>query len=207
MTILFDARTQLYRDGKKIAAGDLRADESASVETVLDGTNVFALSVHMLSRAPEGEYQGQLLRYNPDTREIAISGGLSSEPLTLLVPPGTPIIRQGQPSTTNAGGSDLVAGSLISVEFASDYRGHGVARQIAVLATPGSTFVFNGNISFLDVHSGILVLADPQNDKTYQVSFDPAHFPLTRNLHQGDHVSATASFDGAHYVASAITVD
>lgn len=207
--IFFDARTQFYRDGKKIAAGELRMDEHASVETVLDGTNIFALSIHTLSQAPEGVYQGQLLRYNPGTRELAISSGLSHEPLTLLVPAGTPIVHQGQADSTSTRGinPDLTPGSLISVEFVSDNQGHGVARRIAVLTTPGSVFVFRGNISSLDLHSGTMVLADPQDDKTYQVSFDPGRFPLIRSLHQGDHVSATASFDGTHYVATAITVE
>ena len=37
MKILFDARTQVYRDGKKIPLRDLGSEEHASVQTVLDG--------------------------------------------------------------------------------------------------------------------------------------------------------------------------
>jgi hypothetical protein len=64
MKILFDERTQVYRDGKKTPLRELRPDDHASVETVLDGTKVFALSVHMLSQLPEGERQGQVIDYN-----------------------------------------------------------------------------------------------------------------------------------------------
>jgi Domain of unknown function (DUF5666) len=206
--ILFDARTQLYRDGIKLAPGDLHPGERASVETLLNETDIFALSVRMLSRPPEGDFQGQVLRYNPGTGEVTISGTLSHEPITLLVPAGTPVLRDEQAAFSSApsGSSDLVAGALISIKFESNHQGRGVATQITILATPGSTFVFNGNVSFLDLHSGRLVLVDARDDKSYQIVFDPAHFPMSWHLHQGDHVTVTANFDGARYVASSMTI-
>jgi hypothetical protein len=204
--LLFDARTQLYRDGVKIAPGNLSSGDRASVETVLDGTNVFALSIHMLSHPPEGECQGQLLSYDPRSRELTISSALSHEPIKLLVPPGTPTIREGQANLSSAPGStDFVTGTLVSVKFESNNQGRGVASQIAILATPGSSFVFSGNIASLDLHTGLLVLVDPSNDKSYQVSFDPARTPSSRDLHPGEHVTVTATFSGARYVASAIS--
>jgi hypothetical protein len=206
--ILFDARTQLYRDGIKLAPGDLHPGECASVETLLDETNVFALSVRMLSRPPEGDFQGQVLHYNPGTGEVTISGTLSHEPITLLVPAGTPVLRNEQAvfSSAPSGSSDLVAGALISIKFESNHQGRGAATQITILATPGSTFVFNGNVSFLDLHSGRLILVNVRDDKSYQIVFDPAHFPMSRHFHQGDRVTVTANFDGARYVASSMTV-
>ena len=44
---------------------DLRPGDHVSVETVLDGTTVFARSIHMLSGSPEGECQGQVMSYDP----------------------------------------------------------------------------------------------------------------------------------------------
>ncbi|MGA2167751.1 MAG: hypothetical protein ABSG62_06025 [Terracidiphilus sp.] len=207
--ILFDERTQVYRDGKKISLRDLGSADHASVQTVLDGTNVYALSIHMLSRSPEGEYQGRVLNYNPDTRELTVSSVLFREPIKLLVPVNTPVARVGQAAFSSAhpGSSDLVRGALISVKFESDRKSRGVASQITVLATPGSVFVFNGNLSVLDMHSGILTLVDPRDETSYQISFDSAHLPVSRNLHLGDNVMVTADFDGTRYVASAITVN
>jgi hypothetical protein len=206
--ILFDARTQLYRDGIKLSPGDLHPGERASVETLLDETDIFALSVRMWSRPPEGDFQGQVLRYNPGTGELTISGTLSHEPIKLLVPAGTPVLRDEQAAFSSApsGSSDLVAGALISIKFESNHQGRGVATQITILATPGSTFVFNGNVSFLDLHSGRLVLVNVRDDKSYQIVFDPARFPMSRHLHQGDRVTVTANFDGARYVACSMTV-
>jgi hypothetical protein len=93
------------------------------------------------------------------------------------------------------------------VKFQSDNRGHGVASQIAILATPGTTFVFVGNVVFLDLHSGLLALIDPRDSKRYDVSFDSARFPMSRDLHEGMDVTLTADFDGSRYVASAITIN
>jgi hypothetical protein len=209
MKILFDERTQVYRDGKKTSLRDLGSADHASVQTVLDGTGVYAISIHMLSRSPEGEYEGRVLNYNLDTRELSVSSVFAREPIKLIVPVNTPVARVGQPafSSRNSGTSDLVRGALISVKFESDGKGRGIASQLAILATPGSTFVFSGNLSALDTHSGILVLVDPLDGKSYQISFDSAHLPTSRGLHTGDNVVVTTNFDGARYVASTITVN
>jgi hypothetical protein len=205
--ILFDERTQAYRDGKKIALHDLHPADHASVQTILDGTDIFALSVHILSQTPQGDYQGRVLSYNPATTELMISAVVSHEPMKLLVPPETRVVREGQPAFTRGqqGLGDLVRGSLISVKFEPDRQGRGVATQIVVLATPGSQFVFSGSVTDLDTHNGTLSLLDPRDDKSYQISFSSTRLPVSRNLHTGDHIVITAVFDGAHYVAQAIT--
>jgi hypothetical protein len=103
--------------------------------------------------------------------------------------------------------SDLAKGALISLTFESDRKGGGVASQIAILASPGSAFVFGGNLSSLDMHSGSLVLVDPRDEKSYEVFFDAARLPTSHTLHEGDYVRVTATFDGSRYEASAIAVD
>ena len=207
--VLYDERTQVYRDGARIPLRDLRSNDHASVETVLDGTKVFALRIHMLSQSPEGECQGQVLDYNPESRELTVSDAVSREPIKLHVPPATPIVRGGQDAFSSAGhgSSDLVRGALIQVKFESGNNGRGVASHIAILATPGSVFVFTGDVSVLDVHSGLLVLVDPREDKSYQIFFDSARLSVSRELHEGAHVTVRANFDGNRYVASAITVN
>src|SRR6202167_2893641 len=216
LKVLFDARTQVYRDGLRTPLRDLRAGDHVSVETVLDGTTVFARSIHMLSALPEGECQGQVLNYNPAEHELTVRDVLSREPVKLRVPAGTPIVRSGQaasnPSSSSPGSSDmssldLVKGTLISVKFQSDNKGHAIASQIAILATPGAAFVFVGNIASLDLHSGLLALIAPRDDKRYEVFFDSARFPISRTLHEGAEVTVTTEFDGGRYVANTITVN
>jgi hypothetical protein len=207
--ILFDERTQVYRDGKTIPLRDLAPSDHASVQTVLDGTEVYALSVHLMSQTPKGEYQGRVLNYNPGTGELTVSSVALHEQFRLLVPANTPITRMGQPAFASAlpGSSDLVRDALISVHFESDKKGRGVASHISVLATPGFVFEFNGNLSSLDMNSGLLVVDDSADDKSYQISFDSATLPASRSLHEGDHVRVIAGFDGTHYVASTLTAN
>ena len=207
--ILFDERTQVYLDGKAIPLGKLSPTHHASVQTVLDKTDVYALSIHMLSQLPEGEYQGSVISYNLVTHELIVSAALSRQPLKLFVASDTRVTREGPASLSSApsGASDLVKGSLVSIQFTSDRKGRGVASRIAILAAPGSEFAFSGSLSALDIHSGLMVLVDPRDNKSYQIYFDSTQFPASRNLHEGDNVSVTAKYDGTRYVASALTVD
>ena len=203
MKVLYDARTQVYRDGQKVALRDLRTGEHVSVETMLDGTTVFARSIHMLSKMPEGESQGQVVNYDRGTGELEVRDSLSPEPIKLHISPSTQIVRPGQKSVSG----DLVAGTLISIQFQADNDGKNVASKIVVLATPGSAFVFTGRVVFLDLHTGLLALIDPRDDKRYEISFDPGRFPISRDVREGSTVTVTANFDGVRYAASALTVN
>jgi hypothetical protein len=207
LKVLFDERTLIYRDGVKSSQRDLRSGDHVSVETVLDGTTVFARSIHMSSESPAGDCQGQVMSYDPADRVLTVRDALSRQPIKFRLPGGLAVVRQGQAaSSAEPGNADLDAGTLVSVKFQSDNKGHGVASQVSILAAPGSAFVFVGNVASLDLHSGLLVVVDPRDDKRYDIFFDSARFPVSRDLREGTDVMVTADFDGARYVASAITV-
>ena len=203
MKVLFDERTQVYRDGLRAPLRDLHVGDHVSVETVLDGTAVFARSIHMLSQLPEGECRGQVLKYDRSKGELVVRDLLSPEPIKLRVSSSTTIVRAGQESSSG----DLSTGTLISIHFQADRSGQNVAQEIAVLATPGSAFVFSGNVVFLDLHSGLLVLVDPRDDKRYEISFDPARFAVGRDVHEGTGVTVTADFEGTRYSARSIVTN
>jgi hypothetical protein len=209
MTILFDERTQVFLDGNKLSLHDLRPNTDASIQTVLDGTDVFALSIHLLSQVPEGQFQGQVLSYNPETKELSVSAAASREQVKFLVPPTTPILRVGQSefSSAHSGLSDLVKGALISLTFESNVKQRGVASRISILATPGSAFVFGGSLSSLDMHSGVLILVDPRDQTSHQIFFDASKIPSSKSLHEGEEVRVTATFDGSRYVAGTIAAN
>jgi Domain of unknown function (DUF5666) len=207
LKILFDARTQLFRNGTVIPLRDLRSEEHASVQTVLDGGNVYALSIHVLSQTPEGEAQGHVLSYDPATLNLTLNASLSSEPIRLTLRDDTPVVREGQAAFTAGaqGKSDLVNGSLVVVRFEANGKGQAVANHVTVLARPGSSFVFSGTLASLDMHAGLLVLRDPRDGKEYQISFSPAKIAGSDSLHAGDQVRITAGFDDGRYTATEIT--
>jgi hypothetical protein len=204
MKVLFDERTQVYRDGVHASLRDLQNGNHVSLETVLDGTTIFARSIHMLTQLSEGECQGQVLNYNPGNGELIVRDILSREPIKLRVPANTAIVREGQAASSSA---NLGPGTLVSVKFQPDNSGHGVASRIAILANPGTSFVFSGNVAFLDMHSGLLVLIDPRDNRRYEILFDPAQSPINRNVHEGTNVSVTTDFDGIHYSARVVTMN
>jgi hypothetical protein len=206
MKILFDERTQVYRDGAKTSLRDLHANDRASVETMLDGTTVFARSIHMLSQAPEGQCQGQVMNYNPGTGELTVNESLSHEPIKLRVPAGTPIVREGQAASASAtaGPADLMTGALITAQFRPENNGQGVVSRVAILAKPGEVLTFNGTVSFLDLRSHQFAVLDANNGQSYKISFDPGAVPAARELHEGATVKVTAEFDGTRYLAQSI---
>lgn len=207
MKIYFDERTQVYRNGTRIPLHDLRPEEHASVQTILDGSNVFAISIHMLSEMPEGESQGRVLSYDPATHQLMIGSSLSREPIRVLLRDDTPVVRVGQSAFTSAskGQGDLVNGALVSVKFDSDGKGQSVASHVSVLARPGSDFAFGGKLSALDMHAGRLVVVDPRDRQSYAIAFNPSDMAASETLHVGDQVRVTASFDGTRYTATGIT--
>lgn len=209
MKILYDERTKLYRDGTKVPVLDLRSSNYASVQTLLDGANVFAVSIHILSHSPSGDCEGRVLSYNPGTRELLIASLESPEPVRLLVPANASVVRSGQATFTSAssGQADLVAGAIVSATFESVPGRLDTASRITVLAVPGSRFLFNGNVSFLDLHAGMLVLLDPRDKKSYEIHFNPANVADSNRLHIGGNVTVTAGYDGRQYAAQNIAIN
>ena len=202
MKVLFDERTEVYRDGQRIKLRDLKKGERVSLETVLDGTAVFARSIHVLTSTLEGECSGQVVSFNRSNGELLVRDALASDPIKIRVPAGIGLTAQGR----TANPSDLMTGSLVSVKFWPDGQGGSVARQIAILATPGSSFVFSGIVSYFDMHAGKLALVDPRDQQHYEVSFPPG-LPGSQDLHEGADVTVTANFEGSHYSANKLVIN
>lgn len=209
MRILYDQRTQLFVDGKRISLNQLRPAEHASVQTTLDGTTVFAISVHILSQLQQGDFSGQVRSYDPTSGDLEITGERGGDPLRLRVSSNTTFERKGQGSSsaTPAGPGDLQPGSLVSLQFDPDGKGKAAATRITVLATPGSNFVFTGNLVSIDTHTGTMSVLDPRNDQTYQVGFNPGSLPSIQNIHPGQHVRITAAYDGTRYIAENVSAE
>lgn len=200
--ILFDERTEVYRDGQQVSLQALRPRERVSIETTVDGTKVFARSIHMLADPAVAKCEGRVQRFDAETGKLSVSSGLSGS-VQVLVEGSTAFARQGQESMTGAtsGSADLKAGTLVDVEFAAAGKDTPVARRITILAIPGSPFVFTGRLRALDVHAGMLVLIDPRDEKSYEVNFAP-DLPAAQNLRIGDNVRVVANYDGTRYVAN-----
>jgi len=203
MRVFFDGRTQVYRDGQQVSSRALREGDQASVETLLDGSMVFARSVHVLTQFSEGECQGQVLAFDAARGELNVRDALLADSLKLQVPPRTPILREGQEASSTA---ILRPGALVKVQFRPDGAGRGIVTAVAILAVPGDALVFTGSVAFLDLHVGLLVIVDPRDQKRHEVSFDPRSLSV-HGLHEGIDVTVAAVFDGTRYAATAVTIN
>jgi hypothetical protein len=200
MKIYFDPRTHIYKDGVEASVADLRRGDRVSIDTILDGSTVFARTIR-LKGAAGGEGQGIVVSYREDKGELQIRDALSPVPLKLHLTNKTRVTDHGKPASASA----LMRGTLVSVTFGSAKDGRAVADEILVLATPGASFTFVGQISALDLSTGLLVLTSATDGKTYEIYLDPSL--SGDNLRQAAEVTVHTRFDGSRYVAQNLTVN
>lgn len=207
MKILYDARTQVFLDGVKVPLQNLKPANHASVQTTLDGEKIFAISIHILSQLPQGQYRGRVLRFDRGSGQLSLDAAPSPQPFRVIVPDTAKVSRTGQAAFTAAsdGFGDLKPGSLVDVSFGAEGGKEGVASQVTVLAVPGSAFAFSGNITALDTGAGFLTVQDPRDQDSYRIAFEPGIISNAPNLRIGQRVRITASYDGNTYKASNIT--
>lgn len=196
LRIAFDPRTQFLRGSKVARAQDLRPGDRIYVETVLNGTTVFAKTVHLPETSAGGSTQGQILDYDASRGDLTISDELSSQPARFRV----------SSNTTISGGS-LTPGALVQLSFAPG-QDHPVAREIKVLIAPGAVSTFSGRITALDLTAQELVLVSTTDGNRYQIQFNPAavEADTLARLQEGATVNIAARFDGQGYVAENLTV-
>jgi hypothetical protein len=201
-TVLFDPRTQVLRGGKLASISDLREGERVYLDTILDGSTVFARTMRLDASRAAGESQGVVMRYRSDRGELTYRDSLSPDPVRVRITSATKV-KQGDRS---ANVSALVPGSLISIGFTSDGTGHNTANEISILALPGTRYTFAGEVVHIDLRSGLLVLSSSTDHKTYEVYLSSSATP-DDNLHPGANVTVVTNYDGSRYVVREISIN
>jgi hypothetical protein len=201
-TVLFDPRTKVYRGSQELSITDLREGERVYLDTILDGSTVFARAIRLRGTKAVGESQGVVLKYRPDRGEFTLRDGISPEPIRIRTNASTTVSQGGRTVPL----STLQAGSLIAVSFSSEGTGHDVAQNISILASPGTRIMFSGDVLHIDLRSGLLVLKSDTDGKTYELYLDPSKTP-DENLHMGVNVTVEANFQDSRYVARNVTVN
>jgi hypothetical protein len=197
---LIDPRTQVYVGDKQGSIVDLHEGQRAYLDTILDGSTVFARVIRVGNTPDMGSSQGVVEDYRQDRGELTIRDGLSPMPIRIRLTPSTKFTEGNRMLPA----SSLRTGSLIKVAFDSQGSGHDVAREISILAAPGTHYTFSGEIIHIDLRTGLLVINSPDR-KTYEIYLDPSVSP--DNLHAGAEVTAVTDFENARYVAHTVTVN
>lgn len=195
--VLFDPRTHVYRNGVTASLHDLQPGQRINIDTLLDGKDVFAKNIRIVTVSSVGQSSGQVVGHEPGSAEVMVRDVLSPEPLKLTLDSNSVVTRDGRQVSAD----ELVPGALVSTDFHPDGRGRILARQISILAVPGSTFYFVGQVAHLDLSRGLLVVIDPRNQRSYDIHCHPSLLRAHPDLHEGAQVTVTTTFDGTQYAA------
>jgi hypothetical protein len=196
MQVNFDDRTQIHRDGVEVTQLGIRKGDRIYLDTILHERKVFAKNIHVQTEIQPADTRGQLLSYNRRRGVMTVRDQLLARPITFQVTENTTIVRDGGQGSL----LDLVPGALVDVKFSPKRADRGQAEEVVVLATPGSSFLFAGELTHLDLRSGILAVQNRTDDRNYELFFDRARTPVRDELRAGAEVRIRAVFDGGRYV-------
>ena len=200
-TALFDPRTKVYRGSQESTIADLREGDRVYLDTILDGSTVFARTIRIKTGAMGGESQGVVINYSPDHGEFILRDGISPNPVHIRLSSATRFV-QGDHSVPP---STLLPGSLVAVAFDSEGNGHDIAREIKIQALPGASFTFTGQVMHIDLRSGLLVLNSSTDHKTYEVYLGSSVSPQA-DLHAGVDVTVVTHFEDSRYIARSLSI-
>jgi hypothetical protein len=202
MKISFDPRTHLYRDGTEARLSDLRQGDRIYVDTILDGSTVFARTIRVKTSGSSGESQGIITSYRADNGELQLQDSLSPQTVKIQVTPQTRVL-EGDHTVSS---STLLPGTLVAIKFGARQEGGEVAREVSLLARPGASFTFAGQVTAIDLRLGLLVLNSSIDRRTYEIYLDPS-LALDDSVQPNTNVTVQTRFEGNRYVARSITVN
>ena len=207
LKILFDERTQVFVDGKKIPLLDLRASDHASVQTTLDGTTVFAISVHILSQAQQGEFRGEVLSYDPSTGDLELVGGHGGDPIRVTVSSNTSSRARGREVShlRSRGPSDLQSGSLVSTSIRTRWKRPRIGNQRYSSGHSGIAIRIQRESDRARYAGRTMVVLDPKDNQTYQIEFNSGTMATFPNVHPGQRVRVVTEYDGTRYLAHEVS--
>jgi hypothetical protein len=172
------------------------------VDTQLDNNkhDIFARNIRVGVAELPSDADGQIIAIDTKHNELTLRDALNSVPVRFAVDSETRI-SNGQ---TPAAFKDVKPGTLVHVRFAASSSNRGLAREVSIIAVPGSTFTFAGKVTFLDLRRGLLAVQNSTDDKNYEIHFAPSAVVNRNELGVGRDVLVRATFEGARYMAQSV---
>jgi hypothetical protein len=200
----FDERTHIFHNGAETTQLALKKGERVYVDTQLDNNkhDIFARNIRVGVASLPADADGQIIAVDPKHNELTLRDALNSVPVRFAVDPETRI-SNGQ---TPAAFKDVKPGTLVHVRFAASSPNRGLAREVSIVAAPGSVFTFSGKVTFLDLHRGLLAVQNSTDDRNYEIHFSPDVVTDRSNLGVGRDVLVRATFEGTRYTAQSVNL-
>lgn len=203
LNIYFDPRSHIYSNGSEASISSLRVGDRVSIDTMLDGGNIFARTIRLKGPTNGGESQGVVVSYVASSGQLILRDRISPQPLRLRITSQTRVMEAGHEFSL----SQLVNGTLVAVKFDPQNSGRDVAKEISILAIPGTAFTFVGEVTGLDLSTGLLVMTSATDGKSYEIYLGPSAVTAMDKLRQAANVTVLTRFDGNRYVAQNVTVN
>ncbi len=198
----FDMRTHIFLDGQAGSGRDLKVGQRVYLDTMLNGSQVFAKNIWIRTGYGNGNARGQILDYDSRTNMLTLRDEVASQPVHFRLDPAA-VIHNG---TQTGSFDDLKPGSLVEVSFDSGKDHSSVVRELSLLATPGSSFTFLGTITYIDISQKLISVANQNDGKNYDIYFESLPSSILQSLHEGSEAAVSAQFDGRRYVAQKVDV-
>ena len=137
-TVNFDERTHIFHNGRETTQLAIKKGERVYVDTQLDNNkhDIFARNIRVGVAELPADADGQIIAIDPKHNELTLRDTLNSVPVRFAVDQETRI-SNGQ---TPAAFKDVKPGTLVHVRFAASSPNRGLAREVSIIAVPGSTF-------------------------------------------------------------------
>jgi Domain of unknown function (DUF5666) len=205
MRVNFDERTHFFRNGVETTQLAIHKGDRVYVDTMLDKTRVLARNVRVNTGGTAASASGQITRFDPKSGTLTLRDQIAARPVTFNIDQNTQLLADKNSGASTVTQSDLRPGAIIAVNFAPSGN-RGVAKQVTVLALPGTVFTFVGHVTNLDMR-GALAVDNQSDQKNYDIRFDPTQVHPSRSLVVGSQVVVKAQFDGQNYNAQSIEVE
>jgi len=202
MGVSFDPRTQVFQDGKPARDLDLKNGQRIYLDTMLNGSKVFAKRIWIQTAPATGSGRGQVMAYDAGTGELTLRDELSARPAKFHLDASTEVRSQNQ----KVSAAELQPGSLVTLNFGPQQGKFDSVREVDILAKPGSTFSFFGTVTYLDLSRRMIAIDNRPDSKNYEVYLETIPRGDLRKLREGSVVGVKAVFDGKNYVAHEITI-
>ncbi len=171
------------------------------VDTMTLEHKVFARTIRVETATGPVEAHGQVVHFDPANQVVQMRESLTSQTVSFSISDRTALHKKNGVATI----ADFVPGALIEAVFAPGRKG-GMADEVYILAVPGTSYVFVGRITNVDVRQGLLAIENESDQRNYELHYSAAQIPEHDRLRVGAKVTAHANFDGMSYLADSISI-